>query len=61
MSEENLIFIYDPFTHQKLLIDEETLTKNFQDYWDWKVYESYTGNPTVKAWLQKKKEDENNV
>lgn len=52
---DNLIFIYDTFTHQRLLIDEETLEKEFQLYWDWKIYESFTGNPTVKEYIDKKK------
>jgi len=56
MSDENLIFIYDRFTHQKLLIDEETLVKDYRQYHDWLVYESFTGNPSVSDWL-KAKED----
>lgn len=55
-NEQNLIFIYDRFTHQKLLIDEETLVKDYRQYHDWLVYESFTGNPKVSDWL-KAKED----
>ena len=56
MIDDEKIFIYDPFTHQKLLIDEETLVADYRLYHDWKVYQSFTGNPKVSDWI-KAKED----
>lgn len=54
----DLIFIYDRFTHQKLLISEEELVADYRQYHDWLVYDSYTGNPTVAEWIKAKQDAE---
>jgi hypothetical protein len=58
IDNEEQILIYDRFTHQKLLIDEETLVADYRQYHDWYVYENFTDNPTVADWLKAKQDAE---
>lgn len=53
-----MIFIYDPVTTTKHIIPYGDLLKTYQQYPGWKVYESFTNNPEVYAWVQKRIKNE---
>lgn len=49
-----MLFIYDPHTHQKLMIEEDAIMARYQEFHDWKIWESTTGNPKVSEWYKER-------